>query len=98
MIRCSFTGCGHGWWASGSGEVLGTSMWICFGFAGGETFASDCHKHSRIVLLIGAGTWLAILDSKIGPVVIDLERERGSGDCGVATEIFCHVETGFLFA
>ena len=73
-------------------------MWICFGFAGGDTFASDCHKHSRIVWLIAEGTGLAILDSKIGPVVIDFKCERRTGDCGVATEIFCHVETGFLFA
>ena len=73
-------------------------MRICFGFAGGDTFASDCHKHGRIVWLFAEGTWLAVLDSKIGPVVIDFECERRIGDCGVATEIFCNIETGFLLA
>ena len=73
-------------------------MWICLGFAGGDTFASDRHKHRRIVWLIAEGTGLAILDSKIGPVLVDFECEWCTGDCGIATEIFSNVETGFLFA
>ena len=45
------------------------------GSLAGRPFASDCHKHSRDCLADRWGTGLAILDSKIGPVVIDFKCE-----------------------
>src|SRR5438067_1382876 len=62
-------------------------MWIRFRFAGGDPFSADCHKHCWIVWLIADGVGFTILHSKIGPVIIDFECERRTGDRAVVAEI-----------
>ena len=91
-------GCGHCWRTASCIEFFTTSVRICFSSAGGNAFASNCDKHNGIIWLIAERTRFAILDPEIGPVVVNLECERGSGDCDVTPEIFCDIESGFLFA
>jgi len=55
------------------------------------------NKHYGIIWLIAERLGLAILDPEIGPVVVNLECEGGSGDCDVTPEIFCDIESGFPF-
>src|SRR5206468_5778686 len=90
--------CGHRQRAAGCGQVFGTSMWVCFDRAGGGAFAFDCHKYRGIVWLVAQGAGFAILNSKIGPVIVDLKCERRAGDSDIMPEIFCDIETSFFVA
>src|SRR5262249_40923292 len=98
MVRCLFTRDGHCRWATSRGEVGSAAMWICFGCSGWNTFASNRNKHGGVVGLIAHGAGFAILDPKIGPILIDSECERRTGDYDVTLEIFCDVKNRFLFA
>src|SRR5215470_18013874 len=69
-------------------------MGICFCSTGGDAFPPDCDEHSGIVRLIAEGAGLAILDSKIWPVILDPECERRAGYLSIALEIFCNIEAG----
>src|ERR1700745_2681147 len=73
-------------------------MRICFSSGKGNTFAVYRNKHYGIIWLIAERTWFAILDPKIGPVVVNLKRERRSRDCHVASKVFCDIDAGFFIA
>src|SRR4029077_18534200 len=57
-----------------------------------NAFAANCDKHRRIVRLITERTWLAILDPKIRPILVDLECERRAVDHGFLAKIFGDID------
>src|SRR5690242_15693060 len=94
MIWCFFAGRGHRRRTSCCIKFFAdASVWIWFGHAGRNRFATERDEHRRIVRLIAERTWFAVFDPEISPILFDLEREWRSGHCDVASEVFCYIET-----
>src|SRR5438552_7578897 len=58
-----------------------------------DASAADRDEHRGIVRLIADGTRFAVLDSEIGPVIADLEREQRVIDADLAPEIRPDINT-----
>ena len=73
-------------------------MGICFRGGDGNAFATDRDKHCGVVRLIAHRTRFAVLDSEVGPIILDPQAEWRVLDRHVASKIFCDIERRFLIA